>query len=174
VASLRRRPDGGLPVHRARERGSAFVYGNITVLGAVVAVGQDAVRSGSASVVVLATAAATFVAHVMAHVVSERIGPDVDPPHLRREAGASLRDALPIASSGVWPALLLLAGTLELLPTTTAWAAAAAVVGVRLALTGLVVERVSGRRPSSTALWGGVVLAALSAVVAVVKAVLTH
>jgi len=175
VISLLQRRDGGLDVVRARRRTSAFVYGNITVLGAVVAVGAGAVHDGTAVLAVLATALTTFVAHVVADVVSSRVtsGPDA-PPHPEHEVREELRDATPIATSGTLPAVVLALGWLTALDAGAAQLLAALVVVARLALTGVVVQRLSGRPASPAALWGGVALAALSAVVAVVKAVTTH
>jgi len=175
VISLLQRRDGGLDVGRARRRTSAFVYGNITVLGAVVAVGAAGVRDGSAVLAVLATALTTFVAHVVADVVSSRVTAEPDgPPHAEHEVREELRDATPVATSGTLPALVLALGWLTQADAGAVQLLAALVVVVRLALTGVVVERLSGRPASPAALWGGVGLAALSAVVAVVKAVTTH
>ena len=170
----RRRRGGELTTGRARERASAYVYGNITTLGALAAVGLDAVEHGTAAVAVAATAVATFVAHVIAHAVAERIGADEQTPARDRGVSAELRDTLPIATSGGLPVLLLLLGALDLVAPLTAWVLAVAVVVVRLASTGLVIERISGRSASPTALWSGLVLAALSVAVAIGKAALTH
>lgn len=172
--SLRQRRDGGLDVARARHRTSAFVYGNITVLGALIAADPHGVETGSALVAVAATAVATFLAHVAAELFSSRIRPEHAPRTPRHEVAEDLRDATPIATSGALPVLCLLLGTLEVLPAQTALLLGEAAVVGRLALTGLVTERLSGRRASSTALWGGILLAVVSAVVAVGKAALTH
>ena len=175
MISLLQRRDGGLGVLRARRRTSAFVYGNITVLGAVVAVGAEAVGSGAAVLAVLATALTTFVAHVVADVVSSRVTDEPGaPPHAGHEVREELRDATPIATSGSLPAAVLALGWLTGLPPGPVQLVAALVVVGRLALTGVVVQRLSGRAPSPAALWGGVALAVVSAVVAVVKAVTTH
>ena len=172
---LLHRRDGGLGVARARRRTSAFVYGNITVLGAVVALGAEAVESGAAVLAVLATALTTFVAHVVADLVSTRVteAPDA-PPHAEHEVREELRDATPVATSGSLPAAVLALGWLTGLPPGPVQLVAALWVVARLAVTSLVVERLSGRPSSPAALWGGIALAALSAVVAVVKAVTTH
>lgn len=174
MASFRHRRDGGLDVVRARHRTSAFVYGNITVLGALVAVDSRAVETGHAAIAVAATAVATFIAHIAADLVSERVRPDHLPGRPREELAEELRDATPIATSGVIPVLLVLLGTLEILPAQLALWIGIAFVVLRLAITGVVTERLSGRGPSATALWGGIVLAAVSAGVAVAKALLTH
>lgn len=174
MASIRHRSDGGLDVDRARHRTSAFVYGNITVLGALVAVDPHAVETGHGAIAVGATAVATLIAHIAADLVSERVRPDHVPRKPREEVTEELRDATPIATSGGIPVLFLLLGTLGILPPNIAlWIGIAVVVG-RLAMTGVVTERLSGRSASPAALWGGIVLAVISAVVAVGKALLTH
>lgn len=174
MASIRHRRDGGLDVDRARHRTSAFVYGNITVLGALVAVDPHGVETGHGAIAVGATGVATFIAHIAADLVSERVRPDHVPRKPREEILEELRDATPIATSGAIPVFFLLLGTLGVLPAQVALWIGIAVVVLRLASTGLVTERLSGRGPSATALWGGIVLAVVSAAVAVAKAVLTH
>lgn len=170
MTSLRHRRDGGLDVGRARARTTAYVYGNITVLAAVVATTPYSLDGWDGVVAVVATAVGTLLAHVIAESASHRIGAEEGTPWVRGE----LRDVLPIATSGTVPAVVLALGTLGVLSLQLAEVLATLVVLVRLAGVGLVVERLSGRKPSAGAFWGGIALAALSAVVAVLKAVLTH
>ena len=147
------------------------MYGNVTVLGAVVSVSEEQTAGGRAVVVVLATAVATFVAHVVADLVAARIGPDEpDPRELREE----VRDTVPVASSAVVPAALLGLGALGVVAPWVAQLLAAGALLARLAATGPVVERLSGRRASPAAVWGGVGLAVLGAVIAGVEVLLTH
>ena len=175
MSSLRHRRDGGLDVGRARARTSAYVYGNITVLAAVVATTPYSLAGWDGVVAVVATALATLLAHVIAESTSHRIGAGDGPgPAHAAPFRDELRDVLPIATSGALPAALLALGTLGVLPLLVAEVLATAVVVVRLAGVGLVVERLSGRKPSAGALWGGIGLAVVSAVVAGLKAVLTH
>lgn len=175
VSSLRHRRDGGLTIERARSRTSAYVYGNITVLAAVVATTPHSLEGWNGVVSVVATAVATLLAHVIAESTSHRIGSGRDGQEghavsVREE----LRDVLPIATSGALPAALLALGTLGVLPPEVAGVSATLVIVVRLAGVGVVVERLSGRKPSAAALWGGIALAVVSAVVAGLKAALTH
>ncbi|MFB9376378.1 hypothetical protein ACFFKU_12685 [Kineococcus gynurae] len=165
MVSLRHRRDGGLDVGRARARISAYVYGNITVLAAVVAATPHTLERWDGVVAVLATAVATLLAHVIAESVAHQVGP---------RARHELRDATPIATSGGLPAAVLALGTLGVLAPATAQLLAALVAVLRLAGVGVVVERLSGRPPSVAALWGGIGLAVVGAVVAVLKTVLTH
>lgn len=169
-----RRARTELGVTRTQHRTSAFVYGNITALGALVSVDAHAVGTGAAAVAVAVTSAATFVAHVTADLVSERIRPDHGREKGRTELLQELRDAVPIATSGSAPLLLLLLGGADLLSPEPALWAGIAVVVTRLALIGTLVERLSGRRASTAALWGGVGLAVVSGGIAVVKGLLTH
>lgn len=169
---VRHRRGGGLAQDRARDRISAFVYGNITVLGAVVALTPSSVESGQGSVVVAATAGTTFISHLVSDRIAAKIGVPAEsdrPQPLRSE----FRDAMPIATTALLPFVLLLLAAVDVLPAWIALAIAALTVVVRLAATGLVVERISGHR-SRTGVWAGFSLALGSAVIAGVKALLTH
>ena len=164
----------GLTVERVRERVSAYVYGNILVLAALATTTPHSVEDGHAALVVFATTVTTFLAHVLAHVVAHQIG-DEHPAH----AGAgpdrgSLRDAVPIASSGSVPALILLVAWLADLPASGAILVSSAVVVARLGGLGVLTSRYAGRRSRLADLWMGLVLAVLSAVVVVLKVALTH
>jgi hypothetical protein len=171
---LTQRRDGGLDVVRARHRISAYIYGNITILAAVVAVDEESVENGHGLLTVSATALATFIAHITADIVSERVRPEHTPEKPRGEVLAELRDATPIATSAVVPFLLLLLGTLGVLSDPLAQLTAAAAIIVRLAGVGLITQRLSGRPRSVPAFWGGIALAVLSTAIAVTKALLTH
>ncbi len=71
------RPDPrALPVEQVRDRLSSYVYGNITVLAAAIAVDPDAIHHGTAVWAVLGTAVLTYAAHVLAHLVAHGIGDD--------------------------------------------------------------------------------------------------
>ena len=96
---------------RAARRLSAYVYGNILVLAAVAASTPDSIEHGTAAVLVLATAGTTFLAHVFADFVAGSRIPEVygDATEEQRRFTAleELRDAVPILSSGTFPALML-------------------------------------------------------------------
>ncbi|MEV6196302.1 hypothetical protein AB0M19_28340 [Streptomyces sp. NPDC051920] len=148
------------------------MYGNVTVLGAVASVGTEQTLNGRAAILVLVTAASTFVAHVLAELVGQSIETPARPQAhaVRRD----VRDAWPIATSGTPSALLLAFGAWGVLSSATAQLLAACVILVRLALTGWIVEWLSGRRASVAALWGGFVLAAIGAAIAAVKVAVSH
>jgi len=167
-------PRDGVSIIRARRRISAYVYGNITILAAVVAVDAAGVENGHGLLAVTATALATFIAHITADIISERVRPDHTPETPRHEVLAELRDATPIATSAAVPFLLLLLGTLGVLKDPLAQLAAAAAIIVRLAGVGFITQRLSGRPRSAPAFWGGIALAVFSTAIAVTKALLTH
>jgi hypothetical protein len=86
----------------------AYVYGNIFVLAALVAISPESIANWTGVVIVVATAATTFLAHVVAHNIGQAIGRSDDDArlHLAQET----RDAVPIMSSGAIPAVLLALG----------------------------------------------------------------
>ncbi|MCX5008587.1 hypothetical protein OHB05_39250 [Streptomyces sp. NBC_00638] len=148
------------------------MYGNITVLGVVAAVDDAQTLSGRAALLVGITATSTFVAHVFADLVGQRIE-SVDPPE-RRALREKLRDAWPIATSGVPPTLMLALGAWGVLSAMVAQLLATAVVLARLASVGWVVEWLSGRPASFAAWWGGFGLAVIGVVIAALKVFLSH
>jgi hypothetical protein len=161
-----------LGVERVRSRTSAYVYGNILVLTAVVQNTEATILSGRAVVIVLVTMITTYLAHVLAHDVAEHIGRTKDEKdiHLRQE----LRDAVPIVSSGVPPALVLSLGALGWLDTELAQLLAAIIAVVRLAITGWVIGRISAEHATRRSVWSGVVLAAAGLIIAILKVEFLH
>jgi hypothetical protein len=162
-------------LERVRSRVTAYVYGNVLVLAAVVGCAPESVRSGRAVVVVLATMVTTYLAHVVAHRVGEGVGRRRDEAqlHLRAE----LRDATPIITSGAVPALVL--GAAAVAGLEGGWAASAQLVAVlvpvvRLAATGSVTSRLVPGGPSRSAFWSALGLAVAGSLIAVVKVLLTH
>lgn len=157
-----------LPRERAASRVESYVYGNILVLAVVAASDATTVRSGQAALLVVGTAVSTFIAHVLAAVVA----------HPGDEDGAglpdSVRDSVPIATSGLLPALVLLAGWQGWLSATVAVVVALASVVVRFVLLGSVVSYLDGEQSTWKNLLIGVGLAVAGVVVAGIKLVLTH
>lgn len=160
-----------------REWLSSYVYGNITVLGAAIAVGPEQIRHGAAVWAVLATGLLTFLAHVLAHIVAQGFGDGADEqaPDARR---AAVREvvitARPIATSAVIPAALYAVAWMGWLPSVWMQAAAILVLAVRIGFVGLAMERYSGRPLTLGALWSGVVLATVAIGIGIVKLLLTH
>ncbi|MFJ4221354.1 hypothetical protein [Curtobacterium luteum] len=172
-----RRPDPrDLPVEHVRDRMSSYIYGNITVLSAAIAVDPAQIEHGAAVLTVLATAVLTYLAHVLAHLVAHGIGADrgADDVARRESAVVIVRNANPIATSGLIPAVLYAAAWVGWLPSVWAQVAAVVILVVRIGLVGVFMQRFSGTRPTFLGLWGGIVLAAVAFVIGLVKVVLTH
>ncbi|RNL50005.1 hypothetical protein D7003_17985 [Arthrobacter oryzae] len=155
----------------AVSRISAYVYGNVLVLAAIVASSPSGASSGEAAVYILGTALTTFLAHVLAHHFSAAA---VHGKAARQEVREELRDAVPILTSGYLPAAVVGIGALIHLDGRISLAVAAALVLGRLLFSGLVIERLSGKPASAGAFWGGIGLAAAAGVVVAGKLLLAH
>ncbi|GAB6901050.1 hypothetical protein [Kineosporia succinea] len=170
---LSRQFPAGRPVNQeqARSRLSAYVYGNVLVLAAVVGtIGAD--DHSHSWIVVLATVLTTYAAHVLAHDIGERVG--LDPQEHAVGLRQEMRDAVPIISSGVAPALIFAGLALHRFDPLAAEVAAVGLVVLRLAGTGIAVERLSGRRVSGATLWSGVGVAVVGVVIALAKVQFSH
>jgi hypothetical protein len=157
-----------LPRERAASRVESYVYGNVLVLAVVAASDATSVADGQAALLVVGTALSTFIAHVLAVVVAHP--GDEDGPGLRD----SVRDSVPIATSGLLPALVLLAGWQGWLSVAAAVVVALASIVVRFVLLGSVVSYLDGEQSTWKNLLIGVGLAVAGIVVAGVKLLLTH
>lgn len=172
---------------------TAFVYGNILVLAALIALRPEDLLGPKAIAYVLGTGVSTF----LAHVISEWVGSSVHThthtqdrahahahAHDRAGGGAGghagsrfthlLEDALPIASSALTPALLMAAALLGWIGPTVALLAAIIVTVLRMAGLGWVVGRLRRQPASFRTFLAGIVLAAVCSAVAVLKWWLTH
>ena len=168
-----RRLHEDLPVERMRSRVSAYIYGNIFVLAALFATSPESVAHWTAAVIVLATSATTFFAHVIAHNIGQAIG-RTENEELRVQLQREARDAVPIMTSGTVPAVLLGLGALGWLAPGLSQVLAEAYVVVRLAGTGIVVRRLSGAASPRGGFWSGLALAGIGVVIAALKQILTH
>ncbi len=90
----------------------------------------------------------------------------------RAEIRGELRDSLPVLTTGLVPAAILGLARLGDIPGLWAQFVAETYITVRLALTGFVIERIGGQRPSCRTFFIGVLLAAVGLTVSVLKAVL--
>ena len=157
---------------------SAYVYGTLLALAAVVVVDPHAIEDGSAVLVVLGTTATTFLAHVFAEIVAYRAIGDVADErtdHVRARAAADeLRDALPIASSGALPAFFLALGWLGALSATWAYALAGAGPIVRIALAEVAIQRLQDRPMTLRVLVGALVTAAVATAIVAIKVLVAH
>ncbi len=150
--------------HEASRRLSAYVYGNILVLAALVPF-QDEVDTGHAMVVVIGTALSTFVAHAF----SEYLGGDgsVHPRVL-------LRESIPILTTGLVPTLLLLVSWYGWLDGWVAVLLAELVILGRIASTGMVAARLRDERSPLRILLSGAIVAGVGLLIVLLKVTLTH
>lgn len=156
-------------IDEAADRISAYVYGNVLLLAALVVLSRHDVLDGAGLAIVVGTALSTFVAHTYA----ERLGAAV-----RSAEHASwsvvLRDSVPILSAAAVPAALMALGATDVVPPTTCLRLAESWVVVRIGLTAFIVGRLQGR-PVTLRTWvASVGLAATALVVVAIKVVLTH
>lgn len=165
---------GGEPLstERLRVRMSAYVYGNILVLAAIVIATGKSIVGGEALLLVAVTTLTTYVAHILAHNVGQQLGRERygHHAHLAHE----VRDAFPILISGVVPSVILFVAVFSFVPTQLTQIIAAVWVIGRIALVGFLVERLSGRRATWQTLSGGLLLALACAVVVVLKVLFAH
>lgn len=157
----RRRPLGS---HEASRRLSAYVYGNILILAALVPFQEDA-DAGHATVVVIGTALSTFIAHAF----SEYLGGDgsVRPRAL-------VRESMPILTTALVPLLLLGLTWVTNLDMSTAVLIAEVVLVVRIASTGMVAARLRDEKSRLRVLLAGVIVAAVALGIVLLKVALTH
>ena len=171
LAGLRRTP-GEVPREDVASRVSAYVYGNVLVLAALIALQPDELGGPKGVLYLLGVGTSTYVAHTVGEAVGLRVreGRSLDSAVVRRE----LRGALPIATAAGAPAALLVLAWADLLAGETVLILALVLVDLRLALLGSVVARVSGERSSSRVFLAGFVLAIVGAAAALLKWQLTH
>jgi hypothetical protein len=169
---VRFRADPTLTREQAAARISAYVYGNIIVFATTVPLTADDLRHGHGTLLVLGVAASTFLAHVFAEVIGHNVR--AEQPLTRAELWHELRDSLPVLTSGLIPAALLFAGGLGWLPDRAAVVTSDIYLFVRMALIGLMVERLRSARPSARTLLAGVMLAVAAAAISALKIALGH
>ncbi|MFE3446059.1 hypothetical protein ACFXNW_23780 [Nocardia sp. NPDC059180] len=161
-----------MPLDRdnAASRISAYIYGNVLVLAALVPVVTAEKYVGI--LVVLGATASTFVAHSFAEAVGRSV----------RRHGAltmsekihELRNSVPILSSAVLPCVILATGWFGWLEPRTAQIVAELAVLLRIGGIMFVIGRLNGERPTRATMYGAVLLAVIAATVVVVKVLLTH
>ncbi len=165
-------PSGDPPRGDVGSRVSAYVYGNVLVMAALIALHPHDLRGPTGVLYLLGVGLSTYVAHVLGEAVGARATErrSLDHAAVRHE----IRGALPIATSAAAPAALLLMAWTDLLDAGVLLVLALALVDLRLALLGSVVAWVSGERSSTRVFLAGFVLAVVAAAVAVLKWQLTH
>jgi hypothetical protein len=156
----------------AANRVSAYVYGNVLVMAALISLRPDDLRGPTGVLTVLGGGLSTVVAHRVGHGVAHRIrhGRSIRWMEVRGE----IRDTLPIGMAATVPATILLLAWAGWVDTRVSLTLALAVTGVRLALLGSAVEWFSGERSSARLFLAGAGLAAVAAAAAVLKWQLMH
>ncbi|MFF0817496.1 hypothetical protein ACFYVR_20365 [Rhodococcus sp. NPDC003318] len=163
-------PRQPISVEDTASRISAYVYGNILVLTALIPLHNTSVSHAGA--VVIGTSIATFIAHAFAESVgrSARAGRNLTTV----ERVAELRDSVPVLTSGLIPTVVVAMGGAGWIGLNTALVIAEVLVVTRIAGTTFVIARLRGERPTGQTLFGSVVLGVVAVVVVALKLVLTH
>lgn len=155
----------------AASRISAYVYGNVLLLAALI---PETVThaEGRPMAIVAGTALSTFVAHAFAEGVGQsvRSGRQLT----NRERLAELRDSVPVLSSALLPLVVLATAFFGWLAPFTAQVIAEVSILVRIASLVFVITRLRGHRPTGYTLAMACGLAVVATAVVVVKVVLTH
>lgn len=159
-----------LAVEHAAGRISAYVYGNILVLAALIPVTRAQDTLGIA--VVLGAAASTFVAHVFAELVGQNIRTGAQLG--RAERLAELRDAVPILTSAFVPIAILATSWFGWLEPRTAQLVAEGVMVVRIASISYVITRLRGEGVQWTTHLAAFVMALVATLIVTFKILLTH
>ncbi|MEV0945982.1 hypothetical protein [Rhodococcus sp. NPDC049939] len=173
-ASLFNRPTldskNALTPEHASSRISAYIYGNILVLAALIPVTQSQETLGIA--IVVGTALSTFLAHTFAESVGQtlRLNRSLTSTERRRE----LRDGLPILTSAAVPSLILATALLDWLEPATAQLTAEIVIIARISSTSYVVSRLRQEKVTLGTHLAAFTLAVIAAAIVVVKVFLTH
>jgi len=161
-----------LATEEAAGRTTAYVYGNILVLAALVALHPDDATTSRALLIVLGTAVSTFLAHVFAEAMGSQVR-SRESPTLSSVLGLA-KESFPILTSGVLPSIILSLGWWEVLTAGWALNLAEAVVLLRIAGTGIVVARLRNERSSLKVVLIGVGAAVVGGLVSLLKVYLTH
>lgn len=156
----------------AAARISAYVYGNLLILAALFTLTPDKASEWHGVLVIFATGFTTFLAHIFADMLGERVRHDAHPSwaSLKHE----LRNAMPIVSSASIPAVLLILSVLGLINGSVALIAADILVLGRIAFLGTMMNHVRREKASLRSVLSGVGLAVAFGIISLIKAVLTH
>jgi hypothetical protein len=154
----------------ASRRITAFVYGHLVVLGALLALLPTTAVSGQGALTILGAGLSTFIAHAFADMLGRRIG------HGHRSVlGALLaaaRHSLPIVTAMLVPIGVLAIGGWFEIDETLVQLAAELVICVRIGMVGATAERFRGRPSSHRFVLVGVGIALAAATVSIAKVAL--
>ena len=163
-----------LDLEDAATRTTAYVYGNILVLAALITQTSEDVYSGRAFWIVIGTAVSTFLAHVFAEGLGGLIRHPANDPVTWRGALALARESWPVLTSGLLPAALLVLGWTQIMTSGPSLVLAETVVLVRIAGTSIIVARLRNEPSSFRVILAGVAVAVIAALISLVKVYLTH
>lgn len=151
----------------AAGRISAYVYGNILILAALVPLTLS--KSDTVGIlVVVGTSFSTFLAHLFAESVGDQVRGSPEP------LSRLLRDSLPILTSALVPVLVLVTVWRDWLTPQVGHLLAELYLVVRLAGIPVVITRLRGERPATATLFGSAALVVIALVIVVLKVLLTH
>lgn len=161
-----------LDVENAASRISAYIYGNVLILAALIPLTREDDEHWVGVAIVVGTALSTFLAHALAEAVgrSARAGR----PLTLLERRAELRDSVPILSSAALPTAFLTIGWLGWLDPVVGQVIAEITVILRIGSTAVIIERLRGERPGRATYLGAIGLAVVATVAALIKLRLTH
>ncbi|WP_280236734.1 hypothetical protein [Nocardia cyriacigeorgica] len=161
-----------MPLDRdnAASRISAYIYGNVLVLAALVPVVTAEKYVGI--LVVLGATISTFVAHAFAEAVGRSVR--MRSTLTMSEQLHELRNSVPILSSAVLPCVILATGWLGWLEPRTSQIVAELAVLLRIGGVVFVIGRLNGQRPTRGTIYAAVLLAVVATTVVIVKVLLTH
>jgi hypothetical protein len=136
----------GLPRERVAQLVSAAAYGSVLALAALVVVGVSEVAAGHGAELVAGVGVATWIAHLFAELLGNRV---LHPSPLhRREVGAAAADGAPILVATVLPALALALGRVDVLGDAAARNLAILLAVAQLLAIGAYVAHVAPRQLS--------------------------
>ncbi|MFZ2174137.1 MAG: hypothetical protein WAW17_08905 [Rhodococcus sp. (in: high G+C Gram-positive bacteria)] len=174
LPSLFNRPtlagDDQLSTEHVASRISAYIYGNILVLAALIPVTHSHETLGIA--VIVGAALSVFLAHVFAESVGQTLRLDHTLTHTERIR--ELRDAVPILTSAVLPSAILATALLGWLEPVTAQLVAEIVMIARIGTISYVISRLRREKVTPATHFAAITLACVAAVIVVVKVLLTH
>ena len=156
----------------ASARITAYVYGNLVILGALLTLQSEAALSWHGALTILAAGLSTFVAHAFADLLGRRVGHDHR--SVLSAALAAARDSRPIVTAAIVPIGMLAAGAWLHWPSSGVQLAAELFICARIGLIGATAERFRGRPSSHRFVLVGVGIAVAAALVAVAKVALVH
>ncbi|MFZ2178436.1 MAG: hypothetical protein WAW17_31290 [Rhodococcus sp. (in: high G+C Gram-positive bacteria)] len=162
--------EGPLTPESAAGRISAYIYGNILVLAALVPVTHSQDTLGIA--VIVGAALSTFLAHLFAESVGHSLLLGLAPT--RAERIRELRDALPILTSAVVPSAILCTALIGWWDASSAQLTAEIVMIVRIGSISYVIRRLRREEVTHLTHWAAIGLALVAAVIVAVKVLLTH